>query len=288
MPHRMQLLSGLGAIADQYDAILCDVWGVLHNGRAAFEPACEALTRFRAGGGRVVLLTNAPVPSQQVIDYMAPLNVPGEAYDGCVSSGDATRAVLTAYAGKKVWRLGTDEGWEHDRFLYEGLALDFVEAPEAADIGLLIGLRDLRNDHPDDYHSELAELARSGLELICANPDIQVRIGNRLHWCAGALGQIYEQVGGAVIYPGKPHSAIYDLARARVAALSDMGRPLRFLAIGDSPATDMLGANRQGMDGLYVGTGLAEHGTGDFLAQVQPLLDKTGARAKYAQPALVW
>ena len=104
----MEVLSGLRHVSSNYDAILCDVWGVIHNGRAAFAPACEALVNFRAGGGRVVLITNAPVPSQQVLDYMRPLNIPAEAYDACISSGDASRAVLAQNAGKVLWSLGND------------------------------------------------------------------------------------------------------------------------------------------------------------------------------------
>lgn len=284
----MQVLAGLGGIADRYDAILCDVWGVLHNGRAAFAPACDALVNFRAGGGRVVLITNAPVPSRQVLDYMAPLNVPAAAYDDCVSSGDATRAVLQRHQGRKVWRIGAEDGWEHDRFLYEGLDVEFVSDPGTADLGLLIGLRDQRQDHPDDYRAEMAVLAETNLPLVCANPDIQVRIGDRLHWCAGALAQIYEQAGGEVRYPGKPHAEIYDLARARLAALGCEPAPGRILAIGDSPVTDMRGANLQGLDALYVGTGLKRHDGADFQSEVSTLLAQAEVTAEYAQPMLNW
>lgn len=286
----MKRLYGLGDIADDYDAILCDVWGVVHNGRGPFEAACTALTEFRNGGGRVCLITNAPVPSQQVLDYMHKINVPIDINDDCVSSGDATRAELSHYAGKKVWRIATEEGWEHDRFLYNGLDLEFVDRPEDADLGLLIGLRDQANDHPNDYKAELEAVAETGLKLICANPDLQVRIGNRLHWCAGSLGQIYETIGGDVIYPGKPHAPIYDLAIKR---LNAVGRPLtkaRTLAVGDGPKTDIRGAEAQGIDAVYVGTGLAVHSGDDakFETEVKALLERYETSARYAQPALTW
>jgi len=173
----MEILSGLRHIYSDYDAILCDVWGVIHNGRAAFEPACEALVKFREAGGRVVLITNAPVPSQQVLDYMKPLNIPAGAFDACVSSGDATRQVLAQNADKALWTLGNDSDWEHDRYLYEGLDIKRVDTPESAGIGLLIGMRDMVGDQPEDYREELGQIAKTGLELVCANPDIQVRIG---------------------------------------------------------------------------------------------------------------
>ena len=286
----MKLLSGLSEVAADYDAILCDVWGVIHNGRAAFEPACEALVNFRAQGGRVILITNAPVPSQQVLDYMKPLNIPAEAYDSCVSSGDATRQVLAQNADKPLWTLGGDADWEHDRYLYEGLDLTKVAKPEAAGIGLLIGMRDMRNDHPEDYRAELGEIAKTGLELVCANPDIQVRIGDKLHWCAGALAQIYEQAGGKVIYPGKPHAAIYDLAFARLGELGGTPERSRVLAIGDSPKTDMRGALAQNIDGLYVGTGLAKHSVEgeSFEREVCALLGEHDVSATYAQSQLHW
>lgn len=284
----MKILPGLRQVASHYDAILCDVWGVLHNGRKAFAAASEALVAYRAQGGRVVLVTNAPVPNAQVVRYFEPLGVSHDSFDACVSSGDATRALLETYTGKTVWRMGADEGWEHDKFLYEGLDIEFTDQPDKADIGLLIGLRNQADDHPDDYANELSEVAKTGLTLICANPDIQVRIGDKLHWCAGALAQIYESSGGQVVYPGKPHAAIYDLARA---LLKDMGctpAPNRILAIGDSPITDIRGANAQGFDALYVGTGLASHDSGDFAGGVARLMAEEDVVATYAQPELAW
>lgn len=275
---------GLAGLADRYDTILCDVWGVIHNGRAAFTEACEALVKFRAGGGRVCLITNAPVPEAQVIRYFEPLGVPAEAFDACVSSGDATRYELAQRPGKTVWRLGGDEGWEHDRYLYEGLDLKFNDSAEA-DLLLCIGLRDMVNDQPEDYRAELKEGVARGLPMLCANPDKQVRVGGKLYWCAGALADVYEDLGGQVIYPGKPYAPIYKLALERVA---EMGAPAkRILCIGDSPATDVRGARTQGFDSLYVGTGLKQHGA-NFEAEVTDLLADYGEEATYAMTGLRW
>jgi len=148
-------------------------------------------------------------------------------------------------------------------------------------------LRDLENDHPDSYREELAEVATARLPLICANPDIQVRIGDRLHWCAGALARIYEDEGGQVVYPGKPHEAIYALAYQKLEALGKIDKS-RILAIGDGPITDLKGANREGLDALYVGTGLASHTGGDFIASAADLLSENAVTARYAQPMLTW
>ncbi len=277
---------GLEPIAGQYDAILCDVWGVLHNGRHAFESACEALVRFRDRGGAVCLITNAPVPRSQVLRYFDPLGVPAEAYDDCVSSGDATRDILRRRTEEVFWRLGADEGWEHDRYLYEGLNLQFG-LPGEADTVLCIGLEDQIEDEPEAYRPRLARAVERGMTMICANPDIKVRIGDQLYWCAGALAQIFEDEGGEVIYPGKPHSAIYDLALTRLSELGVAPPPQRILCIGDSPTTDMLGAQKQGFDGLYVGTGLHQHGA-DFVNEVHNLVNSHKVAVKWALPTLTW
>jgi len=288
MSQSLNTLEGLSQISERYDAILCDVWGVIHNGRSAFESACDALVNYRLRGGRVILLTNAPVPKSQVIKYFEPLGVPRDAFDDCVSSGDATRAVLDKHSEKAIWRLGADEGWEHDRFLYEGLDLTFSETPDQAQMGLIIGLRDQENDHPDQYVDELEAIAQLNLPLICANPDIQVRVGDKLYWCGGALARIYERAGGQVVYPGKPHAPIYELARQKLKAFGDVPENDRILVIGDGPATDIKGANHQGIDALYVGTGLTQYDDNSFSDGTRHLLEEHGVTARFVQPALCW
>lgn len=275
---------GLSEIADKYDAVLCDVWGVIHNGRAKFDEACDALVTYRSKGGKVCLVTNAPVPKQQVIDYFEPLGVPADAYDDCVSSGDATREELRRRADKVFWAMGANARWERDPYLYQGLDLTFGE-PAESDVLLCIGLRDSLNDHPSDYTDTLKQGIDRNIPMICANPDKQVRIGGRLHWCAGALAEIYEDFGGNVIYPGKPHAAIYNLAVDRLGDAA--ANKARVLCIGDSPTTDMRGARLQGFHGLYVGTGLKEHGD-NFEAEVADLLADYGEQATYAMTGLRW
>ncbi len=279
-----QFPAGLAGLAPLYDTILCDVWGVIHNGRAAFTEACDALVKFRAQGGQVSLITNAPVPNAQVIRLFEPLGVPMTAFDTCVSSGDATRAELAARPDMTVWRMGGDEGWEHDRFLYEGLGNTFIDN-DTADLLLCIGLRDQLKDQPEDYREEFRRAVAKGLPMLCANPDKQVRIGGKLYWCAGALADVYEDLGGQVIYPGKPYAPIYQLAVARLSELKSP--PRRILCVGDSPATDVRGARLQGYDSLYVGTGLKQHGA-NFEAEVTDLLADYGEHATYAMTGLRW
>ncbi len=233
----------------------------------------------------MVLITNAPVPKAQVLSYFRPIGVPDNCFDDCVSSGDATREELHRHRDKKIWRLGVDGGWERDQYLYKGLDLDF-SPPEEAETLLCIGLSDQMNDHPEDYRGTLKIGVERGMPMICANPDIRVRVGDQLVWCAGALAAIYEEEGGTVIYPGKPHETIYTLALKRAEAARGAA-PKSVLCIGDSPATDMRGAAEQGFDALYVGTGLAEHGD-DFEAEVGTLLEEYDTSARWAMPDLRW
>ena len=279
-------LCRLGEIAEGYDALLCDVWGVIHNGQTAFEDAVDALRRFREERGPVILITNAPVPNERVTRMFPQVGVPPDCYDAVVSSGDATRAELIARAPGPVYRLGPD----YDDPLYHGIDLEFSQ--DDAQVISCTGLRHMPNDEPENYQGELEELADRGLEMICANPDIVFRYGDRLVWSAGSLAQLYERLGGRVIYPGKPDAPIYRLAYQHVEEF--LGEPpalSRVLAIGDGPATDVRGAMNQGIDCLFIGGGI--HGGAlpegeEFIVSAKALLESENAAAAYAAPALIW
>ncbi|MFT3724735.1 MAG: TIGR01459 family HAD-type hydrolase [Hyphomonadaceae bacterium] len=282
------LLSGLSKVADQYDAILCDVWGVIHNGREAFVGACEALREFRRTRGPVVLITNAPVPKERVTRLFPKLGVLADCFDDVVASGDATRNELMRVAPGPVYRIGLSE----DVSVYQGLPLDFSDDPAVAKVICCTSLRDYPNGTPEPYRPELNMLAGRGLPMICANPDVVFRQGDRLIWSAGALAQIFEEEGGTVISPGKPHEPIYRLAFERAAEIAGkaMSRE-RTLAIGDGPATDILGANRQGIASLFIGSGIHGHVIGageDFLASSAKVLADEGVSATYAMHELAW
>ncbi|MEM8919846.1 MAG: TIGR01459 family HAD-type hydrolase [Pseudomonadota bacterium] len=280
-------LNGLSQIADEYDAIFCDVWGVLHNGQGAFDEACEALKRFRETRGPVVLITNAPVPAERVTAMFPKVGVPEECYDVVVASGDATRAELQRHAPGPVYRIGPD----YDDPLYHGLDLDFSQDSDAQII-CCTGLRDMPDDEPERYRKELAELAERGLEMICANPDVVFRYGDQLIWSAGALANIFAEYGGRIIRPGKPDAPIYDLAFEKLDLfLPETPSRERVLAIGDGPSTDVLGAMKQGLDCVFIGGGI--HGeamaSGDaFLMSAAELLTREETSAAYATPALAW
>lgn len=284
---KVSLLSGLSAVTSDYDAILCDVWGVIHNGRSAFATACEALQKFRAYGP-VILVTNAPVPKDRVTRLFPQLGVPMDCFDDVIASGDATRNELKVFAPGPVYRIGLDQ----DFGVYAGLSLDFSDDPATAKVICCTSLRDYPDGVPEPYRPELKRLAAHNLPMICANPDIQFRQGDRLIWSAGALAAIYAEEGGKVIYPGKPDAPIYRLAMERAEAIVGRSIPAkRVLAIGDGPITDVLGANRQGFDALFIGGGIHGHsmGQGDaFLASAEKVLQADGVAAKYAMPELSW
>ena len=283
-----KLISGLSEVAGRFDAVLCDIWGVVHNGRERHQAAVDALVRFRETRGPVVLISNAPRPAAAVIAQLDGLGVPREAWTAVVTSGDATRAALSERTPGPVWVIGP----ERDRPLFEGIPLDYAGPEEAAFI-CCTGLIDDRNETAEDYRERLLQPARQGLEMICANPDRVVQIGDRLLPCAGAVADVYESLGGTVIMEGKPFGPIYDLALAAVGEAGGPRDKSRVLAIGDGIATDVRGANGQGLALLFVAEGI--HGQelagpdgalDPALAAARLSLDK--AEADYLSPALSW
>jgi len=246
------LPDNLAQISGRYDVLLCDVWGVIHNGREAFPAACAALRRFAETRGPVVLISNAPRPSVDVLPRLDELGVPRAAWSAFVSSGDATRTLLAERAPGPAWKLGPDRDWP----LYDGLGLDFT-TPELAAFIACTGPEDDEVETPDDYRERLAICARRGLTMICANPDRVVQRGDRLIYCGGALADLYAAMDGPVMMAGKPYAPIYDLALAEAGRL--LGRPLareRVLCIGDGIATDVKGAADQGLDCLFIANGI--------------------------------
>ena len=258
MSQPLAFSSHFSAVAPRYDVLLCDVWGVVHNGVAATPEACDALERFRANGGTVVLITNAPRPGEVVARTMLDrLGVPRAAYDGIVSSGDVTRALVAARAGKRLFHIGPPR----DLPMFEGL--DAPVAPlESADYAVCSGLTDDTVETPQDYHELIERMRARGLTMICANPDVVVERGDKLVYCAGALADLYAAAGGEVIYAGKPYRPIYDQALAIAQAahgLQENGGPLdhhRVVAIGDSVRTDLKGAAAFGVDCVFVTAGI--------------------------------
>lgn len=281
-------LRSFAEIAGDYPAVLCDVWGVIHDSIVADLATADALTRYREGGGRVILMTNAPRESRFVLKQFEALGVPPSAYDGIVSSGDVTRADIARRGPIAVFYTGRDS----DRVLVEGLPVRLV-APEEAEAILCAGFFDDETETPEDYRERFRPLAERRLELVCANPDIVVERGERLVHCAGSLAALYAKLGGPVSQYGKPYQPIYDAALDKLAALA--GRPLastEVLVIGDGLPTDISGANRHGFPALFITGGihaedLHENGAPNP-CKVAARLAAEGMRVSAWMPRLVW
>jgi HAD superfamily hydrolase (TIGR01459 family) len=281
-------MSGLSSLAARYDAVLSDVWGVLHNGLAAHPSACEALVKFREQGKHVVLITNAPRPSVPIIAMLDRLGVPRAAYDAIVSSGDVTRTMLEDYRGKTVHYVGPPE--ENDA-LFDGLALTLGPAEEAD--AVVVTDLDTDDDTPDMYEERIALWRKRNLPLIAANPDRVVEHGNRILYCGGALADLYEAHGGRILMAGKPFRPIYR--EAQRLAEQAAGRPLersRILAIGDSVRTDAIGAANYDLDLLFITGSIHAEELDAFgkpdPAAIRALVAPSGAELAGFMPRLAW
>ena len=277
-----RLIAGLGEIAHDHDALICDIWGVVHDGQAPFPEAAEALRRFRRSHGKVILLSNAPRPPGSVEEQFRRIGVATDFYDAIVTSGGAAREDLAARAGRDPSLALYYIGPEQDTGLLSGLDIARTGI-DKADVALCVGLADDLTETPDDYSDILAAMRAKNLTMLCANPDLKVYRGSQLCWCAGALAQAYEAIGGPVTYYGKPYPAVY------ASALKAAGQPSRALAIGDALITDLKGAKAAGLAALFIADGL--HGeeiepyTPEHLGE---MFDAAHVEAKAAMRALKW
>jgi HAD superfamily hydrolase (TIGR01459 family) len=258
-----RIITHLSEISTQYDALFVDLWGCLHNGIEAFPEAVNALQTYRNSGGKVVLVTNAPRPHASVAAQIKGFGVPDDAWDAIATSGDSARsAMFRGVAGQNVWFIGQDR----DEPFFEPLKLieDPVEInrvpPEEAEGIVCTGPLDPLED-PEVMRPQFLYAKEKGLKLLCANPDIIVDRGHTREWCAGALAKLYTEMGGESLYFGKPHPAIYDLARRRLSALGTDVADDRILCIGDGVLTDIKGAMGEDLDSLFISGGLAAEET---------------------------
>ena len=246
----IQFTNGLRDLTRDVDIVLSDIWGVIHDGLVAFPDACAALRSFRAQGGTVVLITNAPRPADLVQRQLRRLGIADETYDAIVSSGDLTRHFVTERRGQSVYKIGP----ERDNSIFRDLNVSFAPL-EHADYIVCTGPFDDETETPDDYREMMTQALNRKLTLICANPDIVVERGNRLIYCAGAIAELYRSLGGDVIFYGKPHRPIYDRALGIAHGLQGHSTG-RVLAIGDLVRTDLTGANALEIDCLFVTRGI--------------------------------
>ncbi|WP_095588568.1 TIGR01459 family HAD-type hydrolase [Actibacterium ureilyticum] len=253
-----RMIERLSEISSEYEALFVDLWGCVHDGRKPFPDAVAALQAYRAAGGVVVLLTNAPRHRASVAKQLAVLGVPEDAWDTITTSGDSARAAMYRGAvGQKVFFIGEP----HDQTFFDPLQI--IEDPVEISQVPLDEAEGIVCTGPFDPHADPAELRpqllyakQMGMKLLCANPDIVVDRGEVREWCAGAVARLYTEMGGESLYFGKPHPPIYDLARRRLAQVARVSDD-RILAIGDGIATDIRGAMGEDIDSLFITGGLA-------------------------------
>lgn len=286
------IIPGLRALAPQYQVLVCDIWGVIHNGHSAFDGVVDCLNAFRRDHGKVLLLSNAPRPSPPIREQLQGLGVPGDTYDAIVTSGDLTRRLLTEKSRFGTFRIH-HVGPERDLPLFEGLDLARVAIDDAQAI-VCTGPFDDNVEGPDDYRDYWDLALDRSLPFFCANPDLQVQRGDQLIWCAGALAEDYERRGGNVTYLGKPHLPVYDFVAGRLKELTGTTVPrAKWLAIGDGLKTDILGATRAGIDALLITGGIHEAELADTagkpdVKKIEAVLDERGLKAVGAMHRLVW
>jgi HAD superfamily hydrolase (TIGR01459 family) len=270
------ILTNAGPLLARYDAVFCDVWGVMHNGRAAYAESGEALARFRAAGGTVVLVSNAPVPEAGVVRVLERTGVRRDAWDAIVSSGDIALAHIAEKGYQRLHRIGPAR---RDSALFTNLPGPHATLAEAEAI-VCTGLVDDANHTVDTYRDLIEEGVARALPFVCANPDLVVDVGDKRYLCAGSLAAEYERVGGAVFWAGKPHPSAYDTALKRAAALRGAEPDRRrILAIGDAVRTDLAAAQGLGVDALFIASGIHNH---EVLVQGE--IDAAGLARLFATP----
>jgi HAD superfamily hydrolase (TIGR01459 family) len=289
-------LAGLAEAHARYDAVLCDIWGVLHNGEASFADAAHALFNMRRMGRAVTLITNAPRPRADVAAQLAALGVTREAYDSIATSGDVCAELIAARAPARAYHLGAARDLPVYQAASIAAAREIVPAPlDEADFVVCTGLVDDTVETPADYENELERLRARNLPMICANPDLVVHRGEKLVYCAGALAERYAAMGGHVEQAGKPYAPIYRLALGLLERARN--RPLdvsRVLAIGDAMHTDIAGASAMGLDSLLITGGIHRaqlHGDGDAAVDAEAYKQFTeshGVSPTYRMDRLVW
>lgn len=285
-------IRGLSEIVDRYDAFLVDLWGCLHDGVRPYPGAVDVLTRLRASGRKVCLLSNGPRRVASIVRRLERMGVPLDIWDEALSSGEATWAALAersdpwhAALGRRCYHLGP----ERDNDVREGNGLEIVAEVAEAEFILATGI-----SHEDQTVADFADVLEAGiarrLPMVCANPDLVVHIGEKLTVCAGLIAQRYEEMGGDVRYHGKPHPGVY----ARCATLLGRPDPRRVLGIGDSLRTDVAGATGVGHDSLLLTAGIhrEEFAVADGSVDVEKVA-RAAARdglpaPTWAMPQLVW
>ncbi|WP_169567720.1 TIGR01459 family HAD-type hydrolase [Sneathiella limimaris] len=288
-----RIVPGLADFAENYEAYILDLWGVVHNGLEPYPGVLECMAKLRENGRKILLLSNAPRTSNFVQDFLENIGVDRDVYDLILTSGDMTRMILEDKRfpylegeSKAFYQFGA----ERDKGLEDGLDYRKVDKLAEADFVICTGLADDETETPEHYRALLTEAAEYKLPMICANPDLTVMRGVNMHYCAGSLAQLYETLGGEVTLFGKPYPWAYKLAMEKL----DVSDPSKILAVGDSMRTDIKGATGAGIDCVLVSGGIhaEEWGLveGDIPTnhQVEDLVSQHGIAPTFVTGHMIW
>ncbi len=283
------IIANAGPLLQRYGVAFCDVWGVIHDGHKAYPAAGDALARFRAGGGTVILVSNAPFPGDRVAKVIDDKGVRRDAWDAIVSSGDIALRHVAEKGYARFYCIGPEP---RDRALFERLPGQRAGLADA-DAIVCSGLVHDRTETPENYRDVLEAALKRRLPFVCANPDLAVHVGSDLLPCAGAIAAVYEEMGGAVFWAGKPHASAYAAAMQKAEELRGKSvAPGDVLAIGDAVRTDLAAAQGAGIDALFIAAGLHRHDVmdGDAIvdARLKQLFGSDAPPAVAAMPYLAW
>jgi HAD superfamily hydrolase (TIGR01459 family) len=286
-----KIITGLHEIADRFDVVLLDLWGCVHDGVKPYPQALDCLHQIKDAGKSVAILSNAPRRAAGVIAKMSEMGLARELYRDLFSSGEETWRYmktrpdgLSQRLGRRAFPIMTDR----DLDILDGLDLELVESVEAASFLLVTGVAD-EKVMASDFDSVLKPAVHAALPMVCANPDLLVHRGGIEEICAGAIAARYEQMGGRVVYHGKPHRKIYEII-FKAFGIED---PRRVIGVGDSFRTDVKGAAEMGAGSVLIAGGIHRmellRGNSKLdSAQLAALSRNLGAIPDFALPYLAW
>jgi len=283
-----QELKALRDISNKYDVFFVDLWGVIHNGVECHKDAISTLEHLKKKDKIIILISNAPRPSETVKLFLEKLKLPSYLYDFLITSGDITKEYLNKYStNKKIYHLGP----ERDKDLFKDLKI-IISNKEECDEVVCTGLFFSENETIEQYNEDLFFLKNKNKKLICANPDEVVVRGTKIEYCAGAIANKYKQMGGEVTYFGKPYSDIYYSALKTMNIFEKFKiNKIKAFSIGDNLKTDIYGANILKIESLLILNGIYKNFITNNKVNFEELKKSTNisnVQINYYQQNLLW
>ena len=268
----MKELNHLSDIYKNYDTFIIDLWGVIHNGIALNPKAIVAIEQLKNNSKKIVFLSNAPRPSSKVVNFLLKMNMERKYLSNVMTSGEAAmHAINKNKFGKTFFHLGPPR----DTSVFEKVKDNKTDL-ENCDFILCTGLFDEHENDLEYYKNYLKKFVSK--KLVCTNPDLTVHRGKEEELCAGSVAKVFEELGGEVIYFGKPHEEVYKMC---------FNPNEKVLAIGDNLRTDIKGANNLNLDCIFITNGV-HRGEYKDTSELDILLKKYKVRANFYQKEFQW